>query len=910
MDLLGSDLARGLGSAEVARRRRRHGWNVPSRTEVPSEWRRFLRQFRQPLIYLLLGAAGVAAAMGEGVDAAVIFAVALANGLVGYLQEAKAEEAIRALAKTVVQQATVRRGGATQRIPSAHLVLGDVVLLQSGDLVPADLRFTDTRHLCADESILTGESLPVVKQRAVLPSDTLLGERSNLGHAGTLVTSGQGEAVVCRIGDFTEVGQIGRMAAEATEVESPLARKMEALSRMVLGVILGLAGVTFGLGVARGEPPTAMFMGAVALAIGAIPEGLPAAVTVVLAIGVTRLARRQVMMRRLAAVETLGSTTVICSDKTGTLTKNEMTVRSIFAGGRTYEVAGAGYALEGALWEGGRAADVGHHAALRACLRAGVLCSDARLVLEAEGVQVIGDPTEAALLVAAAKVGLSAERVQEEAPRRDVIPFEPEAMLRATLHGEEAGGMIYVVGAMERVLPRCGDALGSEGERVALEAAAVQRALDAMARSGLRVVALARRAVSAAAVRLDLDQIAGGLTFLGLQGMLDPPRPEAVISVRKCQAAGIAVKMITGDHLLTARAVAELMGLEGEREGGLLVARSGRDLETLSEEDLPEVAERTAVFARVSPGQKLRLVRALQARGHVVAMTGDGVNDAPALRQADIGIAMGLSGTDAARGAGDMILSDDNFAGIEAAVECGRGIYDNLTKFVVWIIPTNLGEALMLLSAILLGLPLPLLPLQLVWINLTDTLLGLALAFEPTEGDVMDRPPRDPRSPLLSGELRWRSALVALVMVAGGIGIFLWELRLAGQGLVAARTAAINAVVVVQVAYLFNCRSLSHPVWVLGLWSNRWAVLGAVAMLGAQVLLTYAPVLNRLFHTAPLGLAAWGRLGAVAVLVFAGVEVEKGLRRRRAEQRRRSKWEGRAVPESLQQGEAAARKGG
>ncbi len=880
VDVLGSDLARGLAPGEVVQRRRRHGPNVATSPEGPGEWRRFLRQFAQPLLYVLLGAAGIAAAMGEGLDAAVIVAVALVNGLVGYLQEAKAEAAIRALAKTVIHQATVRRGGASQRIPSSHLVPGDVVLVRSGDLVPADLRFTQTRNLRADESMLTGESLPVAKQAGALPVGTELAERSNLGHAGTLVTSGQGEAVVCRIGDDTEAGQLGRLVAATGEGATPLGHLLGRFSQGVLWVILGLAGLTFGLGVARGEPAAAMFMAAVALAIGAIPEGLPAAVTVVLAMGATRLARRQVVMRRLSAVETLGSTTVICSDKTGTLTKNQMTVQAVRAGGREYVATGLGYGLEGGLWLGGEAVELEAHAALRECLRAGVLCNDAELVWEEGEAAARGDPTEAALLAVAAKAGLSLTGTREEAPRRDVIPFESELMFRATLHGEGGGGVIYVVGALERVLPRCVEELGAAGDAVALEVAAVQRGMDGMARRGLRVVALARRRVDAGLIRLEIGEVAGGLTFLGLVGMMDPPREEAVVSVRKCQAAGIAIKMITGDHVLTARAVAEQLGLQGEREGGRLVALAGRDLELFSEEALPEVADRTAVFARVSPEQKLRLVRALQARGHVVAMTGDGVNDAPALKQADIGIAMGRSGTDAAKGAGDMILSDDNFAGIVAAVESGRGIFDNLTKFLVWIIPTNLGEALMLLSAILLGLPLPLLPLQLLWINLTDTLLGLALAFEPTEGDVMERPPRGRASPLLSAELWWRSGLVALIMVVGGIGIFLWELRLAPEGLVVARTAAINAVVMVQMAYLFNCRSLRRPAWCLGLWSNGWAVLGALAMLGAQLLLTYAPVLNRLFHTAPLSLAAWGRLGAVAGAVFLVVEVEKGLRRR------------------------------
>jgi Ca2+-transporting ATPase len=874
--LLEVDLKAGLPDAEVKRRLGKFGPNVVRPRRGAPGWIKLLQQFHQPLVYILLLAGAVTGFLGEWVDTSVILGVVLVNAIVGFLQETKAEKAIEALARMVVTETTVRRDGRQQRVRSESLVPGDVVLLRPGDRVPADLRLFHARGLQLDESALTGESVPVHKHTDLLALDTILADRKNLAFAGTLVTTGHGEGVVWATGDKTETGRIAWLIAEAVDLQTPLTRKIAQFSRLLLWVILGLAAVTFAVGVARGEQVVEMFMAAVALAVGAIPEGLPAAVTIVLAIGVARMAKRKAVIRKLPAVETLGSTTVICSDKTGTLTENQMTVREIFAGGIHYTVTGVGYEANGGIQPVGEAATFETNLALIECLRAGVLCNDSQLVRdERGGWKVQGDPTEAALLIVAEKGGLIQDDAHHAAPRVDSIPFESEHMFRATLHQAPAGRVIYKVGAVERLLDRSSNALDANGELVPLDKAAVHRTVEQMAARGLRVLAFARRHAEPHHARLEHAHVAGGLTFLGLQGMMDPPRPKAIAAVRRCQEAGIAVKVITGDHAVTARAIARQIGLEGVAE---LLTLTGRELDKVSPEDLPAVAERTAVFARVAPEQKLRLVRALQSRGHVVAMTGDGVNDAPALKQADIGVAMGVSGTDVAKGAAAMVLTDDNFASIEAAVEEGRGVFDNLTKFIVWILPTNLGEALLVITALMLGLPLPALPLQLIWINLTDTLLGLPLAFEPKEANVMRRPPRRPQQALLTFPLIMRTGLVSLLMLGGALWLFAWELNAEGGTLAAARTTAVNVIVLVEAVYLFNCRSLNRPLFAIGPFTNRWAIVGALAMIGAQLLFTYAPLMNRLFHTAPIAVESWLRIAAVAGAVFAAVEIEKWIR--------------------------------
>jgi Ca2+-transporting ATPase len=870
--------ASGLSTAEVRRRRQQFGPNQVTAYRGTPAWWKLFQQFNQPLIYILLVAVAVTALLGEWVDSGVIFVVVLVNAIVGFLQETKAEKSIEALSRMVTTDATVRRDGRKMRVPSEDLVPGDIVLLQAGDRVPADLRLFHVRNLHVDESALTGESLPVAKHPDPLAPETILADRKNLAYAGTLVTSGQAECLVWGTGDQTETGRIARLISTAVELSTPLTRKIARFSNLLLWIILALAAVTFALGIMRGEKALDMFMAAVALAVGAIPEGLPAAVTIVLAIGVSRMAKRQAIIRKLPAVETLGSTTVICSDKTGTLTQNQMTVREILAGGKLYQVSGCGYDPAGDLRFDGAVVKMPEHPALAECLLASLLCNESQLIHEDGRHEVQGDPTEAALLIAAEKGGLVHADANRQSPVLDTIPFESENMYRATLHEAHPGRVIYKIGALERLLERCSDALGEHNKLVPLDKDAILRAAETMAARGLRVLAVASRHMAADHAKLKPAHVAGNLTFLGLQGMMDPPRAEAIVSVRECQHAGIMVKMITGDHLVTARAIATQIGLKGHEENGKLIALSGRELEKISDLDLPEIAERTAVFARVAPEQKLRLVKALQANGHVVAMTGDGVNDAPALKQADIGVAMGITGTDVAKAAAAMILTDDNFASIEAAVEEGRGVFDNLSKFIVWIIPTNLGEALMLLTAILLSLPLPLLPLQLVWVNLTDTMLGLSLAFEPKEHDVMSRPPRKPQQPLFTFPLIMRTGLVSLIMLVGGLGLFLWELRAEQAGLETSRTVAINTIVMVQMIYLFNCRSLTRSVFAIGCLTNRWAIAGAMAMLAAQLLFTYAPIMNRLFHTVPLGGESWLRIASVAAFTFIAVELEKWIR--------------------------------
>jgi magnesium-transporting ATPase (P-type) len=883
--LLESDPEHGLDDSEAAARRERFGPNVLPAVRRKGPLVRLALQFHHPLIYLLVAAGVVTAVLGEVVDASVIFGVVLINAAIGFVQESRAEQALEALVRMARTRATVMRSGRKLAIDSQELVPGDLVLLESGDKVPADLRLVSVRDLRADESALTGESVPVEKSDRILPRDTVVAERANLAFAGTLVSGGRGAGVVMSTAGDTELGRIHRLVGEAGGIQTPLTRRIAHFSKIISIVIVALAAFTFAIGIARGESASDMFVAAVALAVGAIPEGLPAAVTITLAIGVSRMARRRAIVRKLPAVETLGSTTVICSDKTGTLTENQMTVQAILAGGESFSVEGAGYAPLGAIRRGEDAIDAEEWPALAECLTAGALCNDARL-REREGRhEVVGDPTEAALLVVARKGGLDPVALARRRPRIDAIPFESEHQYMATLHSSAPGQapVVYLKGAPERVLSRCAKALGPGGQEIALDAAALLGEVERLAGKGLRVLAVARAAPPPGTVALERGLVEeGGLTLLGLEAMLDPPRPEAMAAVAGCQAAGIAVKMITGDHVATARAIAGRLHLEGPeaRDGGPEVL-SGADLAALPEGELADAVERASVFARTAPEQKLRLVEALQARGHVVAMTGDGVNDAPALKQADIGVAMGIAGTEVAKEASDVVLTDDDFATIAAAVEEGRHVFDNLVKFIVWTLPTNMGEGLLILAAIVAGATLPILPVQILWINMTTAVaLGLMLAFEPEEPGLMGRPPRDPARPLLTGELIVRILLVSGLLMAGAFLLFHWE-QAGGASLAEARTAAINVFVVGELFYLFNCRSLEHSMFRVGVFSNHWVTGGVLTTVGLQILITYAPFMQTLFHTAPLGVEAWLRIIGVGLCVYAAVGVEKWLRQHR-----------------------------
>jgi magnesium-transporting ATPase (P-type) len=748
-----------------------------------------------------------------------------------------------------------------------------VVALQSGDTVPADLRLLDAKDLKVEEAALTGESLPSPKSLDLLPPETSIGDRRNMAFAGSAVTYGVGRGVVVATGDATEMGRIAGLMAATSTLETPLTRRIARLSRVLVWLILGLALAVLVVGWLRGAALASTFSAALALAVGAIPEGLPAAVTILLAVGVSSMARRGALIRRLPAVETLGSTTVICSDKTGTLTENQMTVTTVLAASDTFQLTGVGFDLHGELQRDGARAHVQSSFALLEALRAGALCNDSRLVLSVEEVKVEGDPTEAALIVAARKAGLDEETLATY-ERRDVIPFESAYMYMASLHEAPEGAILYVKGSSDALLGRCVERVERDGRSGPFDAAAVNRQVNAMAARGLRVLVTARRRLPATTREISHDDVRE-LAFLALIAMIDPARPEARRAVGECQRAGVKVKMITGDHAVTAAAIAGELGLQGERdEAGRLRAVTGKELSTVPESELPLLADAVAVFARVAPEQKLSLVRALQSRGHVVAMTGDGVNDAPALKQADIGIAMGKNGTDVARSASAMILTDDNFATIASAVEEGRGIYENLVKFITWSLPTNGGEGLVLLAAVALNSTLPVLPVQLLWINLVTALLGTTLIFEPREPGLMRRAPRAANASILDRALAVRTAVVSAAIGMAAFGCFAWSQRL-GLSDAASRTVAVNTIVAVEVGYLFVCRSLTLPSWKIGFFSNPSVWMGAAGMLVVQLSLTYVPLMNRLFHTAPIELWWWAIMSGIGLLVFALAEVRK-----------------------------------
>jgi Ca2+-transporting ATPase len=883
---LQADPVHGLSLEEAARRLEVFGPNRLAPPRRQPALLRFLLQFHQPLIYILITAGITTCFLEEYVDAGVIFGVVMVNAIVGYLQEARAARAIEALANAVVAEAVVVRAGEPHQVSADQIVPGDLILLQSGQKVPADLRLLRSRDLQIDESALTGESLAVSKRTEALPEDTLLADRLNCAYASTLATYGQGRGIAVATGEHTEVGRISELLGEAEQLQTPLTRKIAAFSHVLLFIILGLAGVTFSVGLWRGESVIDMFLASVALAVGAIPEGLPAAVTIILAIGVSRMANRGAIIRRLPAVETLGSTTVICSDKTGTLTENQMTVRSIFAGGSSWTVEGAGYAPEGRILPSDSKEPASLQEPLSETLLCGVLCNDSLLLTEEGRWEIEGDPTEGALLTAGEKGGISHGEAAARFPRLDTIPFESQYQYMATLHDAGSGlpPLTFIKGSLEALLPRCNLAFGAHGKLVALDPAAITQTADSLAETGLRVLAFARKPLEVGRTLLDHADLDDGLVFLGLQAMIDPARPAAIDAIRLCQQAGIQVKMITGDHVGTAASIAGSVGLKPPPDAGLeqLEALSGQALMKLEERELREVAHRASVFARVTPEQKLRLVQALQDQGEITAMTGDGVNDAPALKQADIGIAMGGNGTDVAREASDMVLTDDNFETIAAAVEEGRSVFDNLTKFIAWTLPTNVGEGLVILAAVFAGVALPILPVQILWINMTTAvLLGMMLAFEPPEDGLMSRAPRDPTAPILNREIVVRIGIVATLMLAGAFGLHQWQI-MQGASEQVARTVAVNVFVVIEICYLFNCRSLQKSMFELGVVSNRWLLLGVAGMLGLQTLFTYLPAMNRFFHSAPIPASSWLAIAGIGLSTYFLVGFEKWMRRRAA----------------------------
>ena len=859
----------GLAPEEALRRLQAQGPNVLPEARAPSALKRLARQFDNLLIYLLLASALITLLLGHVLDSAVIAGVVLINAVIGYVQEGKAEEALAALRSLVAHQATVIRAGSRLEIPARELVAGDVLVLYAGDRVSADVRLLAAHNLNLDESALTGESLPEEKSIAPVDVAAPLADRTDMAYSGTLVTAGQGTGVVVATGLGTEIGRISQLLTGVTSLQTPMLRKMARFGQRLSVAILAITALAFVFGhYVRGYTASDMFMAAVGLAVAAIPEGLPAILTIILAIGVRRMARRRAIIRRLPAVETLGAVTVICTDKTGTLTRNEMMVQRLLVPDGDYVIEGEGYAPMGAILAGGRPVDNSGLDRLLPIGRLCLLCNDAALAETTTGWTLSGDPTEGALLSLGLKLGLSAPELALRYPRVDVIPFDSTHRFMATLHhSHEGDAWILLKGAPEAVLPKClaDDALPAWHARG-----------EALARSGLRVLALAQKRAAHAQPELDFNDVDSGFELLGLVGMMDPPREDAVAAMAHCREAGIAVKMITGDHAVTAAAIGQRFRLAG-------TPMTGVQLASLDAAGLRQAAQATDIFARVSADQKLRLVQALQAAGEIVAMTGDGVNDAPALKQADVGVAMGGKGTDAAREAAEVVLTDDNFASIAAAVEEGRTVDDNLRKALVYVLPTNGGEAASLLVALLLGITLPITPLQILWVNMvTAVTLSLSLAFEPAEGHVMRRPPRAPAAPLMDAYLLWRVLYMSLLLGLGTLGFFLWE-SARGQSLEAARTAAVNVLVMAEVFYLFNCRHLrAHSLGRTALTGNRYVWL-AIALLGTvQMLFTYLPAMQGLFATTALDPRAWAGILAFAWALYLLVETEKFLFRRLA----------------------------
>jgi len=863
---------RGLSQEQAAARLSQYGPNeLKEKGRIPAVMV-FLRQFASPLIYILLIAALVElVVMQKPTDAAVILVVLTVNAVIGFIQEMRAERAMEALKKLAVPHAKVLRSGSITDTAAVHLVPGDVILLEAGDKVPADARLIESASLSIDESILTGESVPVEKFTAAIEGEAAVADMGNMVHMGCAVVNGRGYAVVTATGMNTEIGRITAQIQDVKSPPTPLQRNVSRLGRYIGVLVLTMITALIIVGVSKGYTFDELFALAVAAAVSAIPEGLPVMVTVVLALGIRRMVQRNALIRKLPAVEAMGAVNVICSDKTGTLTESEMTVRSIYLAGRFIDVTGAGYRPEGDFIESGRKLGPGKDDDLLLALRISALCNDSTLKLDDDKYRLMGDPTEGALLVAALKGGLSQDTLQKEQPRLAELPFSSEKRYMATLHPCVDGKAItFVKGAEDRILALSRRVL-ENGEVVELtpqKRAEIEQVNLDMASRALRVLALAYADCSPAPEKLSYEFLDGSLVLVALVGMIDPPRAEAKKAVADCRAAGIKVVMITGDQKATAVAIASELGLpEGE-------ALSGLELDALNDDELRERIERISVFGRVEPMHKLRIVDMLKSKGYTVAMTGDGVNDGPALRSADIGIAMGIKGTDVAREAADMVLTDDNFASIVAAVEEGRVIFSNIRRSVFYLLSTSIGELFTYMAAIIAGLPLPLVAVQILWVNLvTDGVCTIPLGMEPKHSNVLAEPPRRAKSGILYNGMLWRIVFMALVMSIITFSVFGWSL--AGAGLEKSRTIAFTLLVAFQWFNALNARSDRQSIFRLGFFSNRPLMGGIALAVLLQIMVIYLPPLQEVFYTVPLGLADWGFIVLIALVLPVVEELRK-----------------------------------
>lgn len=862
--ILDTNLYSGLHDKEVKKRIKKYGLNQTNQHKETSPIIQFLSQLHQPLIYILNISGTISLIFKEYTDAAVIFGVVFIAAIVGFIQEYKASNAIKLLSKLIKTHTNIIRSNTLKEIDAVDLVPGDIVIFKTGDKVPADIRIIESQNLKVDESTLTGESVSVEKKSDTIPKNTLLPERKNILYTSTLITQGMGKGIVVVTGNQTEMGHISKLMHETQNLDTPLSQKIAQFSRWLLYIILVFTVLMGCLMYIQSFSLKDIFKFTIAFSVASIPEGLPAAYTIILAIGISRMAKKKAIIRRFPSVETLGNTTIICSDKTGTLTKNEMTVQQIYAGSQVYKVTGVGYNPNGEI--------LGHYSQnLIECLKAGILCNDSLLYEKNKTWNIKGDPTDGALLVSGKKANLSKNKLNTEYPRIDVLPFASEYQYMATLHKGKEKNTLYLKGAPEVIIQKCHDMLNDKSQVSPLDKSKIFDQIHQMAKSGLRILAFAKMQTDKnEIIHQDLNN---HLTFIGLQAMEDPPRPNTIEAIKSCHSAGIKVKMITGDHAITAESIAKKIGF-----GNNIHVLTGAKLDTLKKDEIINIVEKVDVFARVTTEQKLVLVKALQKKGHIVAMTGDGVNDAPALKRADIGICMGKSGTDVAKDAAEMVIMDDNFSTIESAVEEGRCIFSNLTKFIVWTLPTNLGEGLVILAAIFLSTELPILPVQILWINMTTAIfLGLMLVFEPKERDIMNDPPKNPDEPILNAMLIERIILMGILLLITTFYLFNQVLN-KSDSILKARTVAVNMFIFGEIFYLFNCRSLKKSAVYNSFFSNKSLFIGVTCMIVLQIFYTYHPIMHNLFHSAPIDLSHWIQIILLGISIFIIVEIRKWLK--------------------------------
>ena len=836
----------GLSEADAKSRIEQYGLNEITKQREISAFEIFISQFKNILVWILILALAISASLGEWVDAIVVGIIIVINAVLGFVQEFRAEKSIEALQKLTSPKAVVLRGGHETKIDANQVVPGDILVLQVGDKIPADARIIELSNLETQEAALTGESTPVVKQADPMKKKIGVADRINLVYAGTIVTKGHGLAVVTNTAMQTEIGKIAGLIQKAPAKKTPLQEKLDHFGKILGGLVLLICLVVFLAGIIRGFDTLEMFFAAVSLAVAAVPEGLPAVVTITLALGVQRMVRKNALIRNLPSVETLGCTTVICTDKTGTLTKNEMTVTKVYVDGEVVEISGSGYGFEGKFSSKPKS--------LEKLFTIGVMCNDAQIDKKGKKVEVIGDPTEASLLVSAKKFGIDFDKFRKKYTRKDEIPFDSERKLMSTINQVDRKKIIYTKGAPDQLLKKCSKILDRGRERAISQKdrREILKINEKFASEALRILGFAYKDAK-------YGEKETSLVFVGLQAMIDPPRPEAMDAVQKCNKAGIRVVMVTGDHAATAEAIANKLGIEGDVITG----------DEIKEKELHKYVDKIAIYARVNPKHKSMIVEALKKKGHVVAMTGDGVNDAPSLKHADIGVSMGITGTEVAKEASAMIITDDNFASVVNAVEEGRTIYDNIQKFVEFLLSCNIGEVLTIFFGILLGLPLPLIAIQILWMNLiTDGLPALALGIDPEEPGVMNRPPRKTKEEIVSGKRLMRMFILGAVMMFGTLGVFVMY----RDNLDLARTMAFTTLVLFQMFHVFNCRSLDKSLFKVGVFKNGWLIMAVGTSLLLQLLVVYSP-LNKFFKTIPLTL---GHLG-IAVLVASSIFVVREI---------------------------------